>query len=132
MCIIFAEVYCCCFEFLKSVITKATEDFLTRPGDGEEFVYSPVDANATLHCIVNKSTLLWGIGEESYSELEPELTLRGIFFEISRRFARVKESNIIIMGNIDVNNDTRICCQLLDGRELRESCTTLIIYGIEK
>ena len=81
---------------------------------------------------MNKSTLLWGIDEESYSELEPELTSRGIFFEISRRSDRVKESTIIIMGNIDVNNDTRICCQLLRGVELRESCTTLIIYGIER
>ena len=119
-------------EFLQSIITEATDDFLTRPGDGKEFVYSPVNVNATLHCIVNKSNFLWGIGEESYSELEPELTSRGIFFEISRRSARVKESNIIIMGNIDVNNNTRICCRLLSGVELRESCTTLIIYGRDR
>ena len=131
MCIISAEVYCC-FEFLISIITKATEDFLTRPGDGEEFVYSPVDANATLHCAVNKPNLLWGIGEDSYVELASELTSRGIFFEISRRSDRITESTIIIMGNIDVNNDTRICCRLLSGVELRESCTTLIIYGRDR
>ena len=131
MCIICAEVYCC-FEFLKSIITKATEDFLTRPGDGKEFVYSPADHNLTLHCTVNKPILFWGIGKDAYSELASELTSRGIFFEISIRSDRITESTIIIMGNIDVNNDTRICCQYLDGRELRESCTTLIIYGIEK
>ena len=31
--------------------------FLVRPGDGEEFVYSPVNVNATLHCAVNNTNL---------------------------------------------------------------------------
>ena len=30
-----------------------------RPGDGEDFVYSLVDVNATLHCAVNNTYLLW-------------------------------------------------------------------------
>ena len=81
---------------------------------------------------MNKSNLLWGIGEESYDELAFELTSRGIFIEISRRSDRITESTIIIMGNIELNNNTRICCQIIGGVELRESCTTLIIYGTEK
>ena len=33
--------------------------FLVAPGDGEEFVYSPVGVNATLQCAVKNTILTW-------------------------------------------------------------------------
>ncbi len=44
-------------------MTKATGSglFLVRPGNGDISVYSPIDVNATLHCVVNSSELEWEI-----------------------------------------------------------------------
>ena len=35
--------------------------FIERPGDGEDFVYSPVGDNATIYCAVNNTILFWNI-----------------------------------------------------------------------
>ena len=101
--------------------------FLTRPGDGEEYVYSPVKVNATLSCVVNNTFLLWGINETYYNVLPSSLTSRGIFLRLSAISSDGRaESLLLVMGNINKNNDTRICCRALMEQD---SCTTLIIYG---
>ena len=55
--------------------------FLVRPGNGEEFVYSPVSVNATLHCAVNDTILEWEVDGFSLdsSVQGPQLNSRGIF-----------------------------------------------------
>ena len=40
---------------IVSINAENTNLFLVRPGDGEKYVYSPVDVNATLHCAVNNT-----------------------------------------------------------------------------
>ena len=47
------------FIMSKIVWTDESIDFLVRPGSGEDFVYSPIGVNATLHCAVNVSLLMW-------------------------------------------------------------------------
>ena len=36
-----------------------TDDLLVSPGDGEQFVYSPIGVDAALHCAVNNTILTW-------------------------------------------------------------------------
>ena len=52
-----------------------------RPGDGEEFVHSPVGVNATLHCTVNNTLLEWEIDGYTLDSAVrgPQLNSRGIF-----------------------------------------------------
>ena len=55
--------------------------FLVRPGEGAEFVYSPVDFNATLHCAVNNTNVAWEIDGFTLDSIVQGLQLnsRGIF-----------------------------------------------------
>ena len=36
-------------------------EFLVRPGEGEDFVYSPVEVSATFHSAVNDTYLVWEV-----------------------------------------------------------------------
>ena len=121
--------------FLLYRIVSTNEDnsdlFLVRPGDGEEHVYSPVNVNATLHCTVNNTILAWDIdGLVLGSAIQrPFLNSRGIFQSgpiISSD--GVTSSSVIVFGSRELNNNTRICCQTFVN-ELKENCTTLIVYG---
>ena len=104
-----------------------------RPGDGEEFVYSPVNVNATLHCAVNNTNLAWEVdGLELNSLVQgPQLNSRGIFQSGPTTSSDgVTSSSVIVtlFGSKELNNNTRICCQSFVN-ELNENCTTLIVYG---
>ena len=121
--------------FLLYRIVSTNEDnsdlFLVSPGDGEEFVYSPVNVNATLHCAVNNTILEWDVdGLTLDSDVwGPQLNARGIFQSgpiISSD--GVTSSSVIVFGSRELNNNTKICCQSFVN-ELKENCTTLIVYG---
>lgn len=107
------------------------ETFLTRPGDGEQFVYSPVSVNATLNCIGKARVLLWIIdGNEYGNNSDTSLNPRGIHFRImSPTAAGITEYYIKVFGN-EFNSNISICCQLIMRRVFTESCTILIIYGM--
>ena len=109
-----------------------TDVFLVRPGDGEEFVYSPINVNATIHCVVNHTNLLsWttdGLSLNSES-LRPVLHSRGIFQSGITNSSGIIESTVTVLGNREVNNNIRICCLSVKNTEFEESCTTLILYG---
>ena len=102
--------------------------FLVRPGDGEEFVYSPVNVNTTLHCAVNNTNLGWEIdGLTLDSDVQGlQLNSRGIF-QIGPIVSSdgVTLSSVIVL-NFSSRELTRICCQsFVNG--LKENCTTLIV-----
>ena len=114
------------------IVSVCTDVFLVRPGDGEEFVYSPIDVNATIHCVVNHTKVpSWTIdGFSLESEnLRPVINSRGIFQTGITNSSGIVESAMIVLGNREVNNNTRICCQSAMNTKLKESCTTLILYG---
>ena len=100
-----------------------------RPGDGEEFVYSPVNINATIYCAVNNTILGWdvdGLALDS-SVQGPQLNSRRIFQSRPIILSDgVTSSIVIVFGSRELNNNTRICCQLFVN-ELKEACTTLIV-----
>ena len=104
---------------------------MIRPGNGEEFVYSPVDVNATLHCAVNNTILEWAVDMLALDSAVwgPQLNSRGIFQSgPSTSSDGVTSSSVIVFGSRELNNNTRICCQsFVNG--LKENCTTLIVYG---
>ena len=102
---------------------------LVRPGDGEEFVYSPVGVNATLHCAVNNTDLEWEIDGFNFESLfdRNHLQSRNIFQESTTTLLGITRSSVKVFGNVNTNNGTMICCRR---DALREFCTTLIIYGI--
>ena len=106
--------------------------FLVRPGVGEEFVYSPIEVNATIHCAVNNTNLVWNVdGLATDSEVaRPVFNSRGIFQSTTIASERIMNSILIVFGNEELNNNSRICCQSLVGLKLRDACTTLIIYGM--
>ena len=117
---------------IVSTNTDNSDLFLVRPGDSEEFVYSPVNVNATLHCAVNNTNLAWdvdGLSLDSPAQ-GPQLNSKGIFQSgpiISSD--GVTSSSVIVFGSRELlNNNTRICCQSFEN-ELKETCTTLIVYG---
>ena len=105
---------------------------MTRPGAGEEFVYSPVEVNATIHCAVNNPNLYWGVDELNFAELGPALHLREIFHRTNTSSVGITTSTVKVSGNIETNNSTKVCCRSLVMLEVkpREACTTLIIYGM--
>ena len=117
--------------FLLYRIVSTSNHFLVRPGDGEEFVYSPVNVNATLHCAVNNTILEWDVDGLALDHPVQQLQLnsRGIFQSgpiISSD--GVTSSSVIVFGSRELNNNTRICCQTFVN-ELKENCTTLTVYG---
>ena len=104
-----------------------------RPGDGEEFVYSPVDVNATLHCAVSTSNAILEWEVDGLALDSPirgtQLNSRGIFQSGPTVPSEgVTSSSVIVFGSRELNNNTRICCQSFVN-ELKEACTTLIVYG---
>ena len=114
--------------------------FLVRPGDGEEFVYSPVDVNATLHCAVNKTKLaesdniiaelVWVVDRslfvnEVYRQV---LNSREIFLNEVITSDDVTTSSISIFDK-HINNNSVICCQEI-ANIILENCTTLVLYGM--
>ena len=102
-----------------------------RPGDGEEFVYSPVNVNATLHCAVNNTNLAWDVDGLSLDNpvQRSQLHSRGIFQSGPIIPSDgVTSSSVIVFGSRELNDNTRICCQSFVN-ELKETCTTLIVYG---
>ena len=106
---------------------------MVRPGDGEEFVYSPVEINATIHCAIDSTMLAWEVDGLNFdSEFKrDELHLRGIFQNGPHASSSgVTTSNVIVFGNIHMNSNIRICCESLVNGELTKNCTTLIIYGM--
>ena len=105
--------------------------FLVSPGDGEEHMYSPVNVNATLHCAVNNTVLEWEINGYTLDSAVrgPQLNSRGIFQSGPTTSSDgVTSSSVIVFGSKELNNNTRICCQSFVN-ELKENCTTLIVYG---
>ena len=107
---------------------------MVSPGDGEEFVYSPVEVNATIHCAVNNTMLAWEVDGLNFDNdfKRNGLHSRGIFHNEPLLSSNgVTASNLIVFGDIDVNSNIRICCEsLVMRRKPRQNCTTLIIYGI--
>ena len=103
-----------------------------RPGNGDTLVHSPIDVNTTLHCVVNSSELEWDIdGLNFESSLEGHrLQLKQIFPGPKMTLEGITASSVIIFGDIR-NNGTMICCQVLLGEDLIETCTVLIIYGTD-
>ena len=102
---------------------------LARPGDGEEFVYSPVGINATLHCAVNNTNPEWeidGFNFESHFDRN-NLQSRSIFRKITTTLRGITRSSVKVFGDVNTNNGTMICCWV-DAR--RKLCTMLIIYDI--
>ena len=106
---------------------------MIRPGDGEEFVYSPVEINATIHCAVNNTFLYWIVDEVNLDIEHTRAVLhsRGIFQTIHLSLDGVTTSHVIVFSNVEMNNNTRLCCRSLMGLDLEEACTHLIIYGME-
>ena len=122
--------------FLIVAAVDGSRDLFTlSPGDGEEFVYSPVGINATIHCALNSTILGWAIHIDnqvlSFSHLaqKPDLDTRGIFqSEETTLSDSVRSSTVIVNGSRLENNNTRICCQT-NVNGLKENCTTLVLYG---
>ena len=114
-------------------IESVCDFFLVRPGDGNEHVYFSVGVNATLHCTVNNTNLAWDVDglalDSSVQGLQ--LNSKGIFQSepiISMTSDGVTSSSVIVFDSRELNNNTRICCQIFVN-ELKEACTTLIVYG---
>ena len=77
-------------------------------------MFSPVDVNVTLHCAVTSMDLLWEVDYLNFYTAFRirRLHSRGIFqTEAVTSSDGVTESNITVFGNLDENNNTRICCQ---------------------
>ena len=107
----------------------STDFFLVSPGDGEEFVYSPIGANATLHCAVNNSNPVWRVNDLNFAEFGSVLHSRGIFQTQMTFMNGITTSNITIFGDTTLNNNSRVCCRSAVRTEVKQNCTTLIIYG---
>ena len=104
---------------------------MARPGDGKKFIYSPVGMNTTLNCVLMNTRLLWGIDEEPYVGLEPDLTSRGIFISTYTPSNGIITSYVTVFGNQTINTNVSICCLYFEGLIVRgRACTTLIHYGM--
>ena len=105
--------------------------FLVRPGDGEEFVYSPFGINATLNCIVNNTNLAWIVDMFRFEvELEGDLLYSRGISQTSGISEGIMESVVNVSGSMKRNNNTHICCRSIVKSVDKQACTTLIIYGI--
>lgn len=123
-----------CYKSYKSIVSNfffCIELFLVSPGDGNEFIYSPLEVNVTFYCVVNNTQLEWMVDRLVFSGLSGKLILE------SRRIFQsgpvtssvgVTTSNLTMFGLL-VNNKSRICCNSLMENELQKNCTTLIVYG---
>ena len=108
-----------------------SELFLVRPGDSEEFVYSPVGVNATLHCVVNNTNLSWLVARLNFNVAQERGSLhsRWIFQTPSIRIEGITELTVTVFGD-ESNNNTEVCCRFFETStaELNEACTTIVIY----
>ena len=101
-----------------------------RPGGSNEFVYSPIDVNATLYCVVDDPALFWTVdGILIYPGSIPEAMFneKGIFQMTYPASDGTLRSNLTVYGDITLNNNISSCCVLSNIED--QSCTTLIIYG---
>ena len=121
---------------ISTKIATESELFLVRPGNGDIPVYSPIDVNATLQCVVNSSELEWEIDglnfESSFNRRQ--LHSRQIIFEgLTSTSGGITTSSVIIFGDIIRNNGTMICCQVFPRSRMDplSACTVLIVYGMD-
>ena len=108
------------------------DSFVVSPGDGREFVYSPVDSNATISCAVSELVLEWIVAEVSFDSPTRalELNSRRIFKSTTEVLPNgVTTSSVTVFGDISVNNNTNVCCRTIVNDSPIANCTTLIIYG---
>ena len=118
-------------SFMKNYYVES-DLFLVRPGDGGQFVYSPVDANATLHCAVNNTNLFWDIDGLNFDRplTRDSLHSRKIFRTPATSQGTRLMGSLIVFGDTEANS-TQICCEsILILGSPQQSCTTLIIYGM--
>ena len=113
-----------------------TDVFLASPGNGSEFVYSPVNVDVTIHCAVNSATLTWGIDQDLVFDEIGRVILqqRGIQqYRDNTTREGVTASTVVITGNKEINNQTHVCCRTLvmsdDISTQVMMCTTVILYG---
>ena len=111
----------------------AVDIFLESPGGGENFVYSPVDVNATFHCAVNNNNILWVVNMLAFdSPTHRRIPHSRQIFQTEPVTSSdgVMRSSVTVFGNLAVNNNSKICCQSqLENNEFVAQCTTLILYG---
>ena len=95
-------------------------------------MYSPINVNAMLHCVVNSSELEWDIdGYRFVSSFgRRHLHSRQIFEGPSTTLGSIINSSVIIFGDIMKNNGSMICCEALLRENPTMACTVLIVYGI--
>ena len=104
-----------------------------RPGNEDTPVYSPIDVNATIYCVVNSSELEWDIdGYRFVSSFERrQLHSRQIFEGPMTTLGSIINSSVIIFSNITSNNGIMICCQAFLREDPIAACTVLIVYGMD-
>ena len=120
-----------CTIYLWTFHNRAeSELFLVRPGDGENFVYSPVGVNVTLHCAVNDTKLSWVVDGLNFNVQEEKelLHLRGIFQTPSTPMEGITKSTVTVFS--DESRNIKVCCRFVTTK-LNEACTTVSIYGKE-
>ena len=115
------------FAAVCNIVIILFVEFLINPGDGEEFVYSLVEVNATIHRDENNTMLAWEIDELDFDNdfKRNELHSREIFQNEPILYSNgVTASNLTVFGDIEMNRNTRVCCEsLMWGRKPRQNCT---------
>ena len=103
-------------EFTIIHIILFPDLFLVRPGGGEQFVYSPVDTNATLYCEVNNTFLSWDVdGFNMGNAFERHILNSREVFQTKHTTEALSNSTLTVYCDIDVNNNIRICCESNEG-----------------
>ena len=96
-------------------------------------MYTPVGVSATLHCTVMNTRLIWEVAGLRL-DVDDE---RDILHErriiqsdpVMSSANNITNSNVTVFGSLALSNGViRICCKSRVELQLRESCTTLIIY----
>ena len=125
------------FVLISTLICYVAESelFLVRPGDGEDFAYSPVGVNATLHCTVNNTNLFWVVDGLNFDREFSGAILhsRGIYQRLTTSQG-IMRSELTVYGDMETNNIINVCCLsfLVLGENAQECCTTLLMYGKEQ
>ena len=95
-------------------------------------MYFPVGVNATFHCAVNNTHIVWVVDMLVFDSPTNTRTLhsREIFQTEAVTLDGVTRSSVTVFGNLAVNNNSRICCQShFENTESVTNCTTLMLYG---
>ena len=88
---------------------------MSSPGDGKEFVYSPVDVNATVFCAVSSKYLVWEVDGVTLDS-----PVEGLYQSGPPTYSDgVTESSVTIIGSRGKNH-TRICCQSINMNGFKE------------